>query len=69
MVAGPLVVELTLIKCHCRSWLFTLGQTPNLSLAWKKAGVFKMNGDDDVITQLQAFIASFIIVSGHLPFF
>ena len=27
--------------------LFTLGQTSNLSLACKKADIFKINGDDD----------------------
>ena len=30
-----------------RSWLFTMGQTFNPSLAWKQADVFKINGNDD----------------------
>ena len=41
MVTGPLVVELTLVKCH-RSPCWS-----NPSLSWKKANVFKINGNDD----------------------
>ena len=44
MVTGPQLVELTLVKC----WkLFcSLGLKSNPSIAWKKANVFKRNGDD-----------------------
>ena len=46
MVTGPPVVELIFVKCQ--GWLFTLEQTSNFILAWKKADIFKMNsGDDD----------------------
>ena len=46
MVTGPLVVELTLVKCH-RRLVVSLGKTSNTRLVWKKAEVFKINGDDD----------------------
>ena len=44
MVTGTLVVELTLVKGHPR--LFTLGQMSNPNLAWKKADIFKIKGED-----------------------
>ena len=40
MVTGPLVVELTPVKCHQR-----LVVTSNPDLAWKKAEIFNINGN------------------------
>ena len=45
MVTGPQVVELTFVKVV----FFTLGQKSNPGLEWKKANIFKMNGDDDEV--------------------
>ena len=45
MATGPLVFKLTVVKCHQRLVIYP-GVT-NPSLAWKKADVFKTNGDDD----------------------
>ena len=45
METGPLVVELTLVKCHWRLFVY-LGQTSNPSSAWKKVDV-KIDDDDD----------------------
>ena len=47
MVTDPLVAELTRVvspKVGCFNY-FTLGEMSNPSLAWKKAGVFKINDD------------------------
>ena len=43
MVTGPLVFELTLksTKVGCSPW------EKRPTLAWKKADIFKINGDDD----------------------
>ena len=46
MVTGPLVVELTLVKCD-QSLVVTMEQTLNPKLTWPKAVVFKINSDDD----------------------
>ena len=40
MVTGPLVVELTLVKCHRKLVVY-------LSSAWKKGDIFKIHSDDD----------------------
>ena len=40
------MVDLNSCKMSTEGWLFTLGQMSNLSLAWKKADVFKINNDD-----------------------
>ena len=41
------MVELNLVKCSPEVWLSTLGQMSDLSLAWKKADIFKIKDDDD----------------------
>ena len=47
MVTGPLVVKFTLVKYHQRLFRVYPETTSNPSLAWKKAVIFKINGDDD----------------------
>ena len=46
MVTGPLVVALILVKCQ-QTLVVHPGSNVNPSLAWRKANVFKINGDDD----------------------
>ena len=47
IVTGPKVVELALVKYHQRLVAY-LGQTSNPSLAWNKADVLEINGDDEL---------------------
>ena len=49
MVIGPLVVKFSLVclLSVTKEWLFTLGQTSNPNLAWKKVDVLKIYSDDD----------------------
>ena len=50
MAIFPPVVELVTLVCAARSLVVYLGVTSNRSLEWKKADVFKINGDDDELS-------------------
>ena len=47
MVTSPLVVTLTLVKCHQRMVIYPDANIPNPSLAWKKANIFSPNVQQD----------------------